>query len=67
VAYVGTLSYSLYLMHQILIYVAVDRLDGKASPLVIGLVALAAALVLASIIYQLVEKPCARVRRRLHA
>jgi peptidoglycan/LPS O-acetylase OafA/YrhL len=67
VAYVGMLSYSLYLMHQILIYVAIEQLQGKVHRFFVGVVALGAALLLASIIYQLVEKPCARLRKRLHA
>jgi peptidoglycan/LPS O-acetylase OafA/YrhL len=66
VAYVGMLSYSLYLMHQILIYLAIEHLDATMHRFFVGLAALGAALLLATIIYQLVEKPCARLRRRLH-
>lgn len=66
VAYVGTLSYSLYLLHQIVI-ASIDNLRpgwgvAKTAPL-----ALVVSFALAFMIYRLVERPCAELRRRLQA
>jgi peptidoglycan/LPS O-acetylase OafA/YrhL len=66
VAYVGAISYSLYLMHQVLIYTAIAHFEARVSRLVIALGVLVVALLGAFVIHQTVEKPCARLRRRLH-
>ena len=65
VRFLGTLSYSLYLVHHsILIAVEEDlRLRGIAE----DTVALTAAVLVAWVIYRTVEKPCAKLRRRLSA
>jgi peptidoglycan/LPS O-acetylase OafA/YrhL len=66
IAYLGTLSYSLYLVHQLAQFVVSDRLgwlDGISQ----GLLAFAITFAVSWLIFQLVEKPCANLRRRLHA
>jgi peptidoglycan/LPS O-acetylase OafA/YrhL len=63
--FVGTLSYSLYLIHQVAL-AAVDqhlRLGRVAG----AFVALLVSLALAFAMYRVVEKPCAKLRRRLSA
>jgi peptidoglycan/LPS O-acetylase OafA/YrhL len=65
VRFLGTLSYSLYLIHQVVLTV-VDR----HSRMVGGRRALAALLISIAIawtMYRLVEKPCAKLRRKLSA
>ena len=63
-AFLGALSYTLYLAHQVVImallnrYPAIDRYALGAS-------AFAIAFVIAYAMHVLVEKPCARLRRRL--
>jgi peptidoglycan/LPS O-acetylase OafA/YrhL len=64
VRYVGVLSYSLYLLHHATIYLFEERLPGMNVYLRAAL-ELAAALVLAQAINRFIEKPCARLRRRL--
>jgi peptidoglycan/LPS O-acetylase OafA/YrhL len=64
VAFIGVLSYSLYLIHQVLLY-AVEALLPQWHPLFRASVALAAALCLAWMLYAFIEKPCARLRARL--
>jgi len=62
VSFVGGLSYSLYLLHHVV-------LDGLAPLLGTGavraVVSLFGSIALAFAIYELVEKPCARLRRIL--
>jgi len=63
VRFVGTLSYSLYLLHQIVLgAIAQHLLLGGLSRAVM---ALGISLALAALIYRFVEKPCARLRRRI--
>jgi len=64
VAYVGVLSYSLYLMH-FAVKLAIMRSLPGAGLWVQGLLALAVSVLLAWILYEVVEKPAARWRRRL--
>lgn len=63
VAFIGTLSYSLYLVHEVLLRATI-RLwpGGHGSVRVLG--ALVVSLILAWSIYRLVERPCAVLRRR---
>ena len=60
----GTLSYSLYLVHLGVIYTVRDALHVDTFPALVAL-SLAIAVLLAWLIYQWVEKPCAALRRRL--
>jgi peptidoglycan/LPS O-acetylase OafA/YrhL len=64
VAFLGVLSYSFYLVHFAVIY-AVQRLTPALAPLVQGMLALALTLALAAVLYRFLERPCARLRRRL--
>jgi peptidoglycan/LPS O-acetylase OafA/YrhL len=63
IRFVGVLSYSLYLVHHVIIealehYVAMQ-------PVLRGVVALAASLALSYAIYVVIERPCAKLRKRL--
>jgi peptidoglycan/LPS O-acetylase OafA/YrhL len=60
----GVLSYSLYLVHQVVLF-AVEKQFVTWHPLGRGILALAVALVLSEAIQRFVEEPCARIRRRL--
>ena len=60
---VGLLSYSLYLLHTSVLYGLHHWLRGSDALLAVP--ALAVSLALAALIYQGVEKPCGRLRRRL--
>lgn len=60
VSFVGVLSYSLYLVHHVLL----DAIGGQPS-LLRAVLALSASLAVSYAIYVLVEKPCARLRRKL--
>jgi peptidoglycan/LPS O-acetylase OafA/YrhL len=64
VAFLGVLSYSFYLVHFVVIF-AVQRLVPALAPLAQGALALVIALTLAATLYRFVERPCARLRRRL--
>lgn len=60
---VGLLSYSLYLLHTTVLYSLHYWIH--ASDTLLAVPALAVSLALAALIYRGVEKPCARLRRRL--
>ena len=62
--FIGLLSYSLYLLHLAVILRVAKALP-EANPLVQGSVSLAIAIGLAWLIYVTVEKPCARLRKKL--
>jgi peptidoglycan/LPS O-acetylase OafA/YrhL len=66
IAFIGVLSYSLYLVHQVVL-VAVGQLLAAYSVTTRGLCALAISLLIAWLLYVGVEKPCARLRHRLQA
>ena len=61
--YVGTISYSLYLVHHATLD-AVAQHTGLG-PVARGALALLISLAIAAAIYRFVEKPCAKLRRRL--
>jgi len=60
----GGLSYSLYLVHQVVLY-AIELHFRRAPTLVRALAALAISIVLSWLIQRAIERPCARIRRRL--
>jgi peptidoglycan/LPS O-acetylase OafA/YrhL len=62
--FIGLLSYSLYLLHLAVIY-GVARTVPNVSSIAQGALSLAIAVALAWLIYVTVEKPCARLRRKL--
>jgi peptidoglycan/LPS O-acetylase OafA/YrhL len=63
VRYMGAVSYSLYLLHTVTLS-AVDQWIPWSTP-VRGVFSLALLMGMATLIYRGVEKPCARIRRRL--
>jgi peptidoglycan/LPS O-acetylase OafA/YrhL len=62
VAFIGVLSYSLYLVHGVLLEVVMWKLPHASHR---GVIVLTASIIVAWTIYRVVEKPCARLRRRL--
>ena len=64
VAFLGVLSYSFYLVHFAVI-AAVQKLAPALPPVAQGVLALAVSLGVSALIYQYLERPCARLRRRL--
>jgi peptidoglycan/LPS O-acetylase OafA/YrhL len=66
IAFIGVLSYSLYLVHQVVLAAIEHTLPGFG-PTARGLCALAISLAVAGILYGAVERPCARLRHRLRA
>ena len=64
VRHVGVLSYSLYLIHHATIYFFEDHLPGL-NRVVRAAISLAVALALSQAVNKFIEKPCARLRRRL--
>jgi peptidoglycan/LPS O-acetylase OafA/YrhL len=64
VAFVGVLSYSLYLSHQVVLF-ALDHTRPWDSPPFRAVLALGISIAAATVIHYAVEKPCARVRKRL--
>jgi peptidoglycan/LPS O-acetylase OafA/YrhL len=66
-AFVGTLSYSLYLVHLVVLGGLSEHFGDRPAPLKIALLGLAISVGVAVVMYVAVEKPCARLRRRLHA
>jgi peptidoglycan/LPS O-acetylase OafA/YrhL len=65
VRFVGTLSYSLYLLHFVILNLLEAHTGLPRVPRAV--VAFGIALVLSWGIYELVEKPCAKLRKRLHS
>lgn len=63
VRFVGTLSYSLYLLHQIVIY-AVER-NVPVPHVLQAALSLVVSLGLAIAVWRLIEEPCAKLRSRL--
>ena len=63
IAFVGVLSYSLYLVHHVVIYTVHARLPA-VHPVAQGALALVVSLAYALLSYRYVEKPFARLRKR---
>jgi peptidoglycan/LPS O-acetylase OafA/YrhL len=63
VRFVGVLSYSLYLVHQVMLYAVSANIEVPA--VLTATIALALSLVIAVAIHVLLERPAARLRRRL--
>jgi peptidoglycan/LPS O-acetylase OafA/YrhL len=66
IAFLGVLSYSLYLVHQVVLAAVAHMLPASGNG-TRGMLALAISLAIAWILYIAVEKPCARLRHRLRA
>jgi peptidoglycan/LPS O-acetylase OafA/YrhL len=65
-AFVGGLSYSLYLIHLLMLGIVGIHFQGKLGALPIGLLSLLGSLAVSWIIYRTVEQPCANLRRKLN-
>jgi peptidoglycan/LPS O-acetylase OafA/YrhL len=65
VKFVGVLSYAFYLVHNTIIEVVVYQLPHR--PLLLGCLSLVISLVISALVYYLVEKPFARLRKRISA
>jgi peptidoglycan/LPS O-acetylase OafA/YrhL len=63
VRYLGLLSYSMYLMHTTTLWMFDRHVPGPRA--LRGVLAFALLVALGSLVYYVVEKPCARLRRRL--
>lgn len=63
--YLGTVSYTVYLVHQIVL-LGIAKHFPELGPVVLGVAAAALTLALAEPMRRLVEEPCATLRRRLH-
>lgn len=61
---IGALSFSIYLFHR-LVLALVDQ--SIAGPVLVDSVSLIVTIVLAQIVYLLVERPCGRLRKRLES
>lgn len=64
--YLGTVSYSIYLTHQVIMYVIIDNwahLGWAATTILTALLTLS----VAEPMRRWVERPCARLRKRLHS
>jgi peptidoglycan/LPS O-acetylase OafA/YrhL len=66
VAFFGELTYSLYLVHHVALYAVHHRLPGW-HPIPLSLLALAISVAVALGMYQYVEKPFGRLRKRIAA
>lgn len=65
--FVGTLSYSLYLVHHLVIYMVGGPAENARSAVKIGGISLVVSFVISYAIYRLVEKPAAELRKRITA
>jgi peptidoglycan/LPS O-acetylase OafA/YrhL len=64
IRHIGVLSYSLYLVHHLVIYLFEEHMP-RFHALPRAVLALLVSLAIAQAIHRLIEKPCARLRRRL--
>ncbi|MET0145723.1 MAG: acyltransferase [Ilumatobacteraceae bacterium] len=65
-AFLGLLSYSLYLCHLIVLAAITEQVPGISRP-ALAVVGFAASVGVSWGIYQVIERPCLRLRRRLSA
>jgi len=63
VAFFGELTYSLYLVHHVVLYTVRDHLPGL-NPVLQGVLGLLVSVAIARAMYTFVERPFARLRRR---
>lgn len=64
-AFLGVLSYSLYLIHLVVLDAMLFRFGNRLGAPLTSLIALGITVALAWVVYETIEKPCARLRRRL--
>jgi len=63
--YLGAVSYTVYLAHYLVLHWAETYL-ARLGKLGVGLVTVAITLLIAALVREFIEKPCARLRHRLH-
>jgi peptidoglycan/LPS O-acetylase OafA/YrhL len=66
VQWLGRVSFSLYLVHETIVIAAAD-IVGSDRHVLIAAVAIPASLLVAQLFYVVVERPCHRLARRVHA
>lgn len=64
IAYVGVLSYSLYLVHHVVFFAIMDRLGATLGLTLCSLLSLLLSLALAQLLQRTIEKPFAKLRKR---
>ena len=64
VAYLGVISYSLYLVHHVIFFAVIDRLGDRLGLFMCSLLALASSIAVAWVMQHVIEKPFARLRKR---
>lgn len=64
-AFIGALSYSLYLVHHVIIYLLEELLTGVLGLWSVSGLAFVVSLACSWLLYEAVEKPCAKFRKRL--
>jgi peptidoglycan/LPS O-acetylase OafA/YrhL len=64
IAFIGVLSYSLYLMHQVVLFAIKPTLEPRLGTLATALIGLLISLLLARLVHYSIERPFARLRRR---
>jgi peptidoglycan/LPS O-acetylase OafA/YrhL len=67
VAFIGVLTFSLYLCHQVLLFLVRDHLEARLGLPASALIALALALAFAWLVQQTIERPFARLRKLFSA
>jgi peptidoglycan/LPS O-acetylase OafA/YrhL len=67
VAFVGVLSYSLYLIHQVVLAALLPVVQPRFGTVVHAVLGLAVSLALAWLVHLFVERPFARLRKRFSA
>lgn len=67
IAFLGVLSYSLYLIHQVALFALMDRLKPSIGPIASAAIVLVLSFGLAWLVQISIERPCAKLRRRFSA
>jgi peptidoglycan/LPS O-acetylase OafA/YrhL len=67
IAFVGALSYSLYLVHQIVLAILVHSFPWRLPEAQLAVLGFFGSLLVSWLIYIAIERPCAELRRKLHA
>ncbi|HEY4104156.1 MAG TPA: acyltransferase [Polyangiaceae bacterium] len=67
VAFIGVLSYSLYLIHHVVFFAFSQKFQPRFGLLAVSLATLLVTLALAWLVQVTIERPCARLRKRFSA
>jgi peptidoglycan/LPS O-acetylase OafA/YrhL len=63
IAFIGVLSYSLYLMHQVVLFGLTPMLEPRVGVIATAMVSLVISVALAWLVHRFIERPFARLRR----